>query len=142
MIAYAERYDVSGSVIYFDVDSMKQVNDRLGHAAGDAVLKRVAEILVRESRASDIVGRLGGDEYAVILTQANAAAAAAKAAALAHAVAAEPVDWKGEPLAVSLSYGIFAFAGGEAVEQALDAADKAMYARKHGTKGGPGSDAA
>ena len=130
MIAYAERYDVAGSVLYFDVDNMKQVNDQLGHAAGDAVLTRIAETLLRESRASDVVGRLGGDEYAVILTQADAQTAAAKAASLAQAVAAEPVDWRGEQLNVTLSYGVHTFAGGEPVEQALDAADRAMYARK------------
>ncbi|HEY5598500.1 MAG TPA: GGDEF domain-containing protein [Kiloniellales bacterium] len=129
-MAYAERYGVPGSVLYFDVDEMKQVNDQLGHAAGDAVLKRVAETLVRESRASDVVGRLGGDEYAVILLQADTRAAAAKATALAQAVAAEPVDWQGQTLCVSLSYGIHTFAGGERVEEALDAADRAMYARK------------
>ena len=130
MIAYAERYDISGSVLYFDVDDMKQVNDRLGHAAGDAVLTRVAETLVRESRASDVVGRLGGDEYAVILSQADVQSAAAKAASLAQAVAAEPVDWESEQINVTLSYGVHTFAGGEQVEQALDAADRAMYARK------------
>ncbi len=130
MISYAERYDVAGSVLYFDVDDMKQVNDDLGHAAGDAVLTRIAETLVRESRASDVVGRLGGDEYAVILTQADASTAAAKAASLAQAVAAEPVDWQGNQLNVTLSYGVHTFAGGEAVEEALDAADRAMYARK------------
>ena len=130
MISFAERYDVSGSVLYFDVDDMKRVNDQMGHAAGDAVLTKVAETLVRESRASDVVGRLGGDEYAVILTQADAQTAAAKAASLAQAVAAELVEWQGKRLSVTLSYGVHTFAGGEAVEQALDAADRAMYARK------------
>jgi diguanylate cyclase (GGDEF)-like protein len=130
MMAYAERYDVPGSVLYFDVDQMKQVNDDLGHAAGDIVLRRVAETLVRESRASDVVGRLGGDEYAVILSQADATAAAAKAASLAKAIAAEPIDWQGRQLLVTVSYGVYSFAGGEHVEAALDAADRAMYARK------------
>jgi len=130
MIAYSERYDVAGSVLYFDVDDMKQVNDQLGHAAGDAVLTRVAETLVRESRASDVVGRLGGDEYAVILSQADVQTAAAKAASLAQAVAAETIDWESEKINVTLSYGVHTFAGGEQVEQALDAADRAMYARK------------
>jgi len=130
MMAYAERYDVPGSVLYFDVDQMKQVNDDLGHAAGDIVLRRVAETLVRESRASDVVGRLGGDEYAVILSQADATTAAAKAASLAKAIAAEPIDWQGRQLPVTVSYGVYSFAGGEHVEAALDAADRAMYARK------------
>lgn len=130
MIAYAERYDIVGSILYFDIDNMKQVNDRLGHGAGDAVLTRVAETLLRELRASDVVGRLGGDEYAVVLSQADMQMAAAKAASLAQAVSAEQIDWEGEQIHVTLSYGVHTFAGGEQVEQALDAADRAMYARK------------
>jgi diguanylate cyclase (GGDEF)-like protein len=135
MMAYAERYDITGSVLYFDVDQMKQVNDVLGHAAGDLVLKRVAETLVRESRSSDVVGRLGGDEYAVILSHADKDAASAKAASLAKAIAAEPIDWQDEKLLVTVSYGVHSFAGGEQVEAALDAADRAMYARKRRADG-------
>ncbi len=130
MIAFAERYGVSGSVLYFDVDGMKRINDTWGHAAGDAVLKHVAEVLLRDVRASDIVGRLGGDEFGIILAHADARAAAAKAGTLAEAIAAEPVSWHDEALELGVSHGIYTFAGGEAVDEALNAADHAMYASK------------
>ena len=133
MIAFAERYGVSGSVLYFDIDGMKRINDTWGHAAGDAALKHVAELLLRDVRASDIVGRLGGDEFGIILAQADAQAAAAKARTLAEAIAAEPVPWHDEALELGVSYGIYTFAGGEAVDEALNAADHAMYASKRNT---------
>jgi diguanylate cyclase (GGDEF)-like protein len=130
MIAFAERYGVSGSVLYLDIDGMKRINDRAGHAAGDAALKHVAEVLLREVRASDIVGRLGGDEFGIILAQADAQAAAAKAGALAKTIEAEPIPWPHESLELGVSYGTYTFAGGEAVDEALNAADRAMYDRK------------
>jgi diguanylate cyclase (GGDEF)-like protein len=130
MIAFAERYGVSGSVLYFDIDGMKRINDTWGHAAGDAALKHVAEALLRDVRASDFVGRLGGDEFGIILAQADARAAAAKARALAEAIAAAPVPWHDEALEIRVSYGIYTFAGGEGVDEALNAADHAMYASK------------
>src|SRR3546814_3521227 len=69
MAAFEERYGAAGAVLYFDVNDLKAINDRYGHAAGDAVLKQICEILLRETRASDVVGRLGGDEFGVILAQ-------------------------------------------------------------------------
>ena len=131
MIAFAERYDVPGSVIFFDVDRLKRINDAYGHAAGDAVLRRVAEVLLGKLRGSDVVGRLGGDEFGVILPQADKHAAATKAAALTGAISAEMVAWEGARLEVSVSYGVYTFAGGEEVHEALHAADQAMYAQKH-----------
>ncbi len=130
MIAFAERYGVSGSVLYFDIDGMKRINDSAGHAAGDAALKHVAEVLLREVRASDIVGRLGGDEFGIILAQADAQAANAKAGALAKAIEAEPISWQDDSLELGVSYGVYTFAGGEAVDEALSAADRAMYDQK------------
>jgi diguanylate cyclase (GGDEF)-like protein len=133
MIAFAERYGVPGSVLYFDMDGMKRINDTWGHAAGDAALLHVAEILLRDVRSSDIVGRLGGDEFGIILAQADAQAAAAKAESLAEAIAADPFPWHGAPLELGVSCGVYSFAGGEAVHEALNAADRAMYARKRNT---------
>ena len=135
MIAFAERYDVPGSVLYFDMDGMKQINDTWGHAAGDAALVRVAEVLLRDVRSSDVVGRLGGDEFGIILAQADAQAAVSKAGRLAEAIAAEPFPWRGTRLELGVSYGVYGFAGGEAVDEALSAADRAMYARKRDRNG-------
>lgn len=130
VIAFAERYGAPSSLLYFDVDEMKRINDDHGHAAGDAVLRQIAKVLLREVRASDFVGRLGGDEFGVILARVDARGAADKAGALARAVASHPVRWKGRLLEIGVSHGVATVAGGEGVDAALHAADQAMYARK------------
>ena len=128
--AFAQRYDSPASLIYFDLDGFKAVNDRFGHAAGDQALQAVAERLSANVRESDLVGRLGGDEFAVILVQTDAAAAQGKAAALAAGVSAEPVRC-GEWLApVKVSYGVRQIDPGMDPEQLLAEADAAMYAQK------------
>jgi diguanylate cyclase (GGDEF)-like protein len=132
MAAFEERYGPAGSVLYFDVNGLKGINDRHGHGAGDAVLKRVSEVLLRDTRASDVVGRLGGDEFGVILAQSGLEAAAEKAARLAAAIAEEEVVWDGTPLRVSVAYGAHALSSGQHADAALAAADRAMYANKRG----------
>src|ERR1700676_3707022 len=92
-LAYVKRYGTSAALVYVDLDGFKPVNDRHGHAAGDAVLKAVAVALHRQIRTSDIIARVGGDEFAVLLWNVNNAAAAAKASALEAAVYATPVRW-------------------------------------------------
>ena len=105
-LAYVKRYGTSAALIYIDLDGFKPVNDRHGHAAGDAVLKAIAAALVQHTRTSDIVARIGGDEFAVLLWNVNGAAAAAKAAALEAAVYATPVRWNSSTLVVGASAGV------------------------------------
>ncbi len=133
MSAFAERYGAAGSVLYFDVNGMKQINDGHGHAAGDAALKRVAEVLLKHTRASDIVGRLGGDEFGVILAQSDEVSASAKAEKLAQAIAVQQIDWNGTSLSLSAAYGVHPLSADQKVDEALDAADRAMYANKRET---------
>src|SRR3982075_1018676 len=104
--AYVRRYGGNAALVYLDLDGFKPVNDRHGHAAGDAILKAVAATLVRSVRASDIVARLGGDEFAVILWNLSEADAAAKAFALEAAVAEMAVAWETETLSVGASIGL------------------------------------
>src|SRR5580698_5106804 len=92
-LAYVKRYGTSAALIYVDLDSFKPVNDRHGHAAGDTVLKAVAAALLRQVRASDVVARIGGDEFVVLLWNVGEADALAKAATLETAVYATPVRW-------------------------------------------------
>ncbi|MGO1118483.1 GGDEF domain-containing protein [Rhodovibrionaceae bacterium A322] len=129
-MAFAERYGVAGSVIYFDVNGMKDLNDTLGHSAGDAALNHVAATLVASVRESDIVGRLGGDEFAVILAQADEAVATQKAQELAEIVGNSPFVFEDHSITVRASFGVCCFTGAEGVEAALDAADRAMYEHK------------
>ncbi len=134
VMAFTERYGAASAVIYFDVNGLKLINDRHGHAAGDAALSHVAQVLMQQVRSSDVVGRLGGDEFGVILVQAEQAEAQTKAHSLAQAIAASPVPWNGDVLQVGASYGVHSLAPGQAAQDALDAADRAMYAQKRGTQ--------
>jgi diguanylate cyclase (GGDEF)-like protein len=134
IISFAERYDVPASLIYFDLDGFKAVNDTHGHAAGDAALGHIANLLTGNVRESDLVGRLGGDEFGVILAKADQAQAEKKARSLADLFRANPFVWEGRPLALSFAYGVHAFKKGENVDAAMANADKAMYAAKRDAK--------
>jgi diguanylate cyclase (GGDEF)-like protein len=136
MMAFSQRYGVASSIIYFDVNSMKQVNDAFGHAAGDAVLVAVAKLLVENVRATDVVGRLGGDEMGVLLVQTDRAVAENKAAELAALIESQEVIWEGRRIPVSVAYGVHSFAQGDDAHTAIDAADRAMYSAKSRQRGG------
>src|SRR5665213_792482 len=130
MIAFTRRYGPPSSVIYFDVNGMKQINDTHGHPAGDAALRHVAEILCNNVRQSDIVGRLGGDEFGVILAQTSQEQATAKAIALAEAIRTTTLRWGKVKITVSAAYGVYSFSGSDDPQIAIEAADKAMYEQK------------
>ena len=84
--SFGERYGATSSVIYFDLNGLKEINDTYGHAAGDAAIVKVADILLEHVRESDLVGRLGGDEFGVLLSQADEGAARTKAQTLIEEV--------------------------------------------------------
>jgi diguanylate cyclase (GGDEF)-like protein len=129
-LAYVKRYGASATLIFLDLDEFKPVNDRHGHAAGDAVLKAIAASLLREVRTSDVVARIGGDEFVVLLWNVTDADAMAKAAALEDAVYATPVRWGASTMVVGASAGV-AFVGPlDTPAEVLARADAAMYARK------------
>jgi diguanylate cyclase (GGDEF)-like protein len=130
MIAFTRRYGPPSSVIYFDVNGMKQINDTHGHPAGDAALRHIAELLCKNVRESDVVGRLGGDEFGVILAQTSQEQAMAKAEALAQVIAATPFTWGKLQIPVSAAYGVYSFSGSDDAQVAIEAADKAMYQQK------------
>ena len=130
MIAFTRRYGPPSSVVYFDVDGLKQINDTHGHPAGDAALRHIAEILCGNVRSSDIVGRLGGDEFGVILAQTNQEQATAKAVSLAEEIAKTPLHWAKYRIRVSAAYGVYSFSGSDDAHVAIEAADKAMYKQK------------
>ena len=129
-VAFAQRYGTPASLVYLDLDGFKAVNDRFGHAAGDAALKAVADRLLAQVRESDVVGRIGGDEFAVILVQADHSTALAKADQLVTAVQAEPFqcgDWM-TPLRIT--HGVRQIDPAHTAEEVLAAADAAMFAAK------------
>jgi len=138
--SYAERYGGAASLVFLDLDGMKALNDSHGHACGDRALMVVAETLVANVRASDVVGRLGGDEFGVILARADAAAAAEKAAGLAETVASARIDTEDGGFALSVSWGVVELGGTRDAADAMERADRAMYAQKRAHHGQTAAD--
>lgn len=134
-MSFSERYDQPSSLAFFDVNNMKTINDMHGHAAGDAALMHVAQTLVDNVRHSDMVGRLGGDEFGVLLAQIDEAAAKVKTEELADKINANPLKWRDVELNVTIAHGSYTFHGAEDAHEALEAADKAMYAQKKAASG-------
>ena len=132
-LAYVKRYGTSAALIYIDLDGFKPVNDRHGHNAGDVVLKAIAAALVGNVRASDVVARIGGDEFAVLLWNVNGANAAAKAAALEAAVYGTPAE--APTTSVDASAGVALLGALDTPADVIARADAAMYARKDERKG-------
>ncbi|MBX6425505.1 MAG: GGDEF domain-containing protein [Variibacter sp.] len=129
-IAFVKRYRTPAALVYLDLDRFKPINDTYGHAAGDAVLRAAAAALAQSVRASDVVGRLGGDELAVLLWNVTPATAAAKAVALERVVSATTVEWRGIRLSVGASAGVAMLEPEDDPVRAIARADRAMYARK------------
>ena len=139
-MALAERYGTPSSVVYIDVNDFKEINDTYGHSAGDEALKHVAELLLSSVRESDVVGRLGGDEFGVILDRTDQSTAREKAEHLARQIMKVPMDHQGRAVPIHVAVGVYTFTGAEDVGHALAAADRDMYAHKKRMKsnGGPG----
>jgi diguanylate cyclase (GGDEF)-like protein len=129
-ISFAVRYGTPASLLYFDLDGFKQVNDGHGHAAGDAVLEHFADVLSANVRDTDVVGRLGGDEFGVILSHANQAQAQAKAQSLAETLHEAPLSWQSKKIPIGFSFGAFELSSSDSADLAIARADEAMYAHK------------
>jgi len=134
MISYCQRYDVPASLIYFDANDLKVINDTCGHAGGDAALIHIATILMDNTRASDVVGRLGGDEFAVLLPQTTEEAALEKARELSALISEDAVHHEGHDLHVHVAFGAYTFKPGEKPAEVLDQADRRMYEHKREQK--------
>jgi diguanylate cyclase (GGDEF)-like protein len=134
MIAYRQRYGDPGSLVYFDVDNLKTINDGYGHAAGDAVLMHVAKVLSQHTRESDVLARIGGDEFALLLQKSGYDLAARKARELVDRVYRTPARFEDEDMDVSLAAGVYAFEPEDTVESALKTVDNRMYGHKRGDR--------
>ena len=131
MVARIRRDGKIGALLFIDVDNFKKVNDLCGHQAGDQVLLMIAERLQRTVRATDVVARVGGDEFAVILFEISSPENAAKVADQMIAAIAEPFPTQPIPSHVGLSIGLAMIPGdGGDAETLLRWSDMAMYVAK------------
>ena len=127
----AHRQGQQIALLFLDLDRFKSVNDTLGHAAGDELLRVVAARLRAAVRAEDTVARLGGDEFTVVLEEVAGAAAAAATARKLHDAIAAPMELQGRTITVSAAIGIALFpAHGSDADALMRAADVAMYRAK------------
>ncbi len=131
-MAYCQRHGVPAVLLYLDMDGFKGVNDTLGHAAGDAALIAVAELFLRNLRESDAVGRLGGDEFGLLMLNAGLEEGRAKARQLDEALKNEGFVWGGQKTELGGSFGVRDFDGHTDPEVWLTEADAAMWVRKKG----------
>lgn len=129
-IARYRRYGRPSALILFDIDHFKSVNDRFGHPAGDEVLRAVARTCAAVARPNDLFGRVGGEEFALLLPEVDAADAMLAAERFRGAIADAPIDI-GEPLQVTASFGVAPIGSDIATAaQWLAKADVPLYAAK------------
>lgn len=129
-IAQCRRAKSRGALMYLDIDKFKGINDTLGHAAGDALLKEFAARLNACVRATDTVGRLGGDEFAVLLEDVKDDEAPGRVAQKILEAMRVPVDADGAPVTVTTSIGVALFDGAADAAALARRADEALYEAK------------
>jgi diguanylate cyclase (GGDEF)-like protein len=130
-LAAAERDpQAAGVIILCDLNGFKRVNDTHGHAAGDRYLQAVAEVLVAEVRPSDVVARIGGDEFAILLKRIDYTLGMARLERLDYALHTHSLTWQGAVLPLAASFGGVAFQAGDQPDALLHAADMRLYAAK------------
>jgi diguanylate cyclase (GGDEF)-like protein len=129
LLQAASRSGRSVAVLMLDIDHFKAVNDQYGHAGGDAVIRAVADLMREQAREKDAVGRLGGEEFAVILPETTLDEAKVQAEQMREAAQALSVPHEGASIHFTVSIGVAVLAV-ENVDALLDRADRALYDAK------------
>jgi diguanylate cyclase (GGDEF)-like protein len=130
LIARVDRYGIHAAMLFVDLDGLKMINDTLGHRAGDEALIQVAGLLSKGVRHSDVVARIGGDEFGILLESSDEAAAHETAGRLIEQISACEVMHDGEVLPLSVAIGVGMIDSLDTAEAVMERADEAMYRRK------------
>jgi diguanylate cyclase (GGDEF)-like protein len=129
-LAHVKRYRTPAGLIFIDLNNFKTINDRHGHLAGDAILKAVAAVLNGHTRASDVVGRFGGDEFVLLLWNATERHVRAKAREHEAMIASLQVPFADKMLQAHATAGVAMLADDDDAAKVVERADADMYARK------------
>lgn len=129
-LSMVDRYGIVSCLVFCDVNILKTINDQHGHEAGDAVLQKIAATITEHTRQTDMFGRLGGDEFGLLLTHTKKAEAEEKMKSLSELLEAEKVIVNGAALTASISYGIVELGAKSSAQDVLREADTAMYQAK------------
>ncbi|MFZ5913284.1 MAG: GGDEF domain-containing protein [Pseudomonadota bacterium] len=127
----ARRYDEEGVLAFIDLDGFKAINDTHGHEAGDLILRRVSELLLSNVRKTDLVARIGGDEFAVIFVQAEKLIGRKRAEVLRQLLNVSTVSYDGAMVPVRASLGCADYSVWSQPDELIRKADRAMYREKH-----------
>ncbi|HEU0118649.1 MAG TPA: GGDEF domain-containing protein, partial [Alphaproteobacteria bacterium] len=129
----SRRFARDMSVMMIDIDYFKKINDTHGHAVGDAILQGVVKLSLESLRQSDSIGRLGGEEFAVILPETGLAAATDAAERLRQHIAERPIVAEREAIPCTVSVGVAQMTGKDgSIDALLNRADEALYRAKKG----------
>ena len=130
LIDRVARYQEKGAMLFVDLDGLKMINDSFGHQAGDEALVQVARLLVGGVRKSDVVARIGGDEFAILLGHSDEDSARETATRLVDMIAASDFRHGGQTMPLSVAIGAAVIHGDDTPESAMARADEEMYRRK------------
>ena len=128
------RYGTRSILVFVDVDGLKSINDTQGHCAGDFALVHIATLLSANVRATDIVARIGGDEFALILEELTREEAVAKLEGLRRVIADTPCEFSGTTLSLGASFGMAVMMDSDTDESLVARADADMYAQKRNAR--------
>jgi diguanylate cyclase (GGDEF)-like protein len=130
-VAISQRYQSSLSLAVFDIDFFKKINDGYGHATGDAVLRQIVDVVKLNCRDSDLVFRLGGEEFGLLLTKTDPAGAYAIADRIRQAISETTFCHDGYSIPVTISMGISTHNSSDSKSSFMGRADKALYSAKN-----------